>query len=719
MTGDTSAREHALSLVKETGWAVFRLAIGHDDSACDGGVASCKTIDFLRQSWPATSTSDPGVVGAWDWSAANGYGIDCGKSGIFVVDVDPGGKWSGPETRVHLTGRGEHHVYEDLIGLPSGKGLWPGVDTRGVGGMVIGPGSWHPHGAYAVAHEVPLAPVPMEAVTAARRPTPRPALAYDGPGYDDLTPEQRARADTHVEDTLHDWRVRLAVASGWPEGETDGHGRGWELLSRNFAWAVAILEATPWAPEVHGQVEFERVMPDDMLANEKCRKWRDDLPGKASRDVGPPPWLDPVFDATPTLRHVRQAAHSRLLSARGLLVCTLARLAVEVPIGTALPPVIGSRAALNLGVALVGGSGGGKSALFEVSRELLGLVGEDQKEVEKVPGSGEGLIETYLGKPVDDGSGGKARPLVADPRRLLYVDEIGQLGAVKDGRSGSTVGPTLRTMISGGMLGTENATADRRRHVPAGVYRAALVAGVQPAASDVLLNDHDVRVGTPQRFTWALTADPTIPDEDLPWPGALGWEPPPWPGTVEYPEHVKAEVRRQAREAARGTAREDDRIDGHARLTRLKVAALLAVLHGETAISDLWWRLAGVVAGEWTDEAIAECRGSLAESRARQATAAGRLRGHSRVAEEAVVDEDKARREAVTRQVLAAVADAGEGGATWSSVRNKVRSTSRAVADRLVGTPDDPGPLAESGQVRLEAVTYRGQDGVRVYRGAP
>lgn len=717
--GPASAREHALALVKAHGWSVFRLRVGHDEDACDGGSANCKTIRPLGR-WAQESSADPETVALWDWSEANGYGIDCGKSDLFVVDKDPAGEWDLPETRVHFTGRGEHLLYEDLVGLPSGQGIRPHVDTRGVGGMVVGPGSWHPHGEYSVAHDVPPAPVPAEVVAEARahQRTKRrtPAASYDGPAYDDLTEEQRARADRHVADDLHDWRVRLAVAANWPEGEKDARGRGWEALSRDFAWSVAIMAATPWAKPIDGEAEFEEALPPEMLANPKCRKWRDDLPGKAARDVRPPPWLDPVFDATPTLRHVRAAAHSRVLSARGLLLVTLARVAVEAPVGTTLPPVVGAPAPLNVGVALVGKSGGGKSALFEVSRELLGLVGEDQRDLERVPGSGEGLIETYLGKPRDDGQGGRARPLVRDPRRLLYVDEIGQLGAVKEGRAGSTVGPVLRSMLTGGLLGTENATAERRRVVPAGSYRAALVVGVQPTASDVLLNDYDARVGTPQRFAWAATTDPTIPDADVPWPGPLGWGPPAWPATVEYPDHVKAEVRRLARAAARGEDADDGRLDGHARLTRLKVAALLAALHGEAEISHLWWRLAGVVAGDWTDEAVAECRAAVSASRTRQAATAGRLKGHSRLAEEAVVDEDRARREAVTGAVLARLAEAGDDGLAWSALRDKVRRH-REVFDRLLGTPDDPGPLVESGQVRLAEVTNRGKPGVRVFAG--
>ena len=187
-------------------------------------------------------------------------------------------------------------------------------------------------------------------------------------------------------------------------------------------------------------------------------------------------------------------------------------------------------------------------------------------------------------------------------------------------------------MLTGEMLGTENAEKSRRRHVPEGVYRAVLVAGVQPASSGVLLNEYDVSVGTPQRFVWALTADPSVAalTEEVAWPGALQWGAPVWPETIEYPDHVKAEIRHQARAVHQAGADESSGLDGHARLTRLKVAALLAFLHEETEITERWWALAGDVMA-WSAETVHECRtvlGGIGARKDRQAgESAGRRRG--------------------------------------------------------------------------------------------
>src|SRR5690606_38473588 len=73
-------------------------------------------------------------------------------------------------------------------------------------------------------------------------------------------------------------------------------------------------------------------------------------------------------------------------------------------------------------------------------------------------------------------------------------------------QSGSTLLATLREVYSGSDLGAQYATADKRRPVRAHCYRAALVAGIQPARSGVLLDD--AAGGTPQRWLWLPTTDP-------------------------------------------------------------------------------------------------------------------------------------------------------------------------------------------------------------------
>ena len=244
------------------------------------------------------------------------------------------------------------------------------------------------------------------AVTAVKRELARldecDLLGWDGPHWDATTYE--------VACNLHEFGN-----SGWSGLDLDAlHERFLDRAPTDEAFGRAEHEAK-WESARKKVDGGGRPQPSD----DRHRPPEDDFTA-----------LD-VFDETETLQHVRTAAYARTLSPRALLLCVLSRIAVEVPHRTALPPVIGSRRGLNLGVALVGVSGGGKSMLFSASRELLGFVGETQRDVERVPGSGEGLIQSFLDS---------KQVLVTNPTRLFYVDEIGQLGATKDNRSGSTLG---------------------------------------------------------------------------------------------------------------------------------------------------------------------------------------------------------------------------------------------------------------------------------------
>lgn len=373
-----------------------------------------------------------------------------------------------------------------------------------------------------------------------------------------------------------------------------------------------------------------------------------------------------LFDATPVLRHVRQAAHARLVAPSGLLVVTLMRVLAEVPPGTVLPPVVGDVAALNLGAALVAGSGGGKSATVKLSRSLLGLHGVDQKAIEEGMGSGEGLIDLFLEPELAPNSKGEMKPtgqlvLKRDPRVFLVTDEVEQMGAVGGDRKGSTLNATLRTALTGGGLKTANAKAGGRyRAVEEDAYRLVAVVGIQPEASGVLLAAKEEAVGTPQRFIWASVQDAHRPEVRPEWPGPLDWAPPDrWPGWVEYPDQVRDAVIAARERFLDGLAGPRE---GHLNLTRLKVAFALAVLHREVAITDRWWRLAGLLVDASVAEQVA-CRAVLGDV-AQKGVSARRV-AESRADEAAV--EDRLKR-AVAAVVVTLRKHPGEQR-TWREVK--------------------------------------------------
>lgn len=350
-----------------------------------------------------------------------------------------------------------------------------------------------------------------------------------------------------------------------------------------------------------------------------------------------------LFAATPTLEHIRSAARARMVSPWALLGAVLARIVAEVRPCVALPATVGSRASLNMYVGLVGPSGAAKTSAVAVADDLL-MIGNPVAKVQGA-GSGEGLLASYLRKNPDP-DGAELYDLRENPHVCIVIDEIGFIGSIQ-GRSGSTLAPILRAGWSGSALETINADPTRRRIVPKMRYRLTAIAGIQPLAADVLFDDADT--GTPQRWLWLPALDPDMPDEAPEWPGPLAWSAPSLIGwqhhglvNIRLPEHVTDAIR--AAHRARHRDPNADHLDGHLTLTRLKVAAALAILHGSYEVDDPTWELAGQV----MDVSIA-VRGQCQQAMGREATRRAEARGaleHARDLGRAEAVAETARRDA-------------------------------------------------------------------------
>lgn len=341
-----------------------------------------------------------------------------------------------------------------------------------------------------------------------------------------------------------------------------------------------------------------------------------------------PPSEDDIFGATPILERLKQTARAQTVSPLAMLGCVLARVVSEIPVRVVLPPVVGGFASLNTAVALVGPSGSSKTSSNRVAGLFLygpeGHPANRPRPRQIGAGSGEGIVQSFLTR----GSRTEPATLLAYPHSLMVVDEIGRLDAVKS-RNGSSAAAVLRSALTGDDLSMTNSEISRDREVPELSYRFALITGVQPGLSDVLLNPTDEAAGTPQRYLWLPANDPNAPDDKPALPEPINWEPPfRWD---DDPDRlvltVAPEIQQVIRQAATARVRgEGNALDGHALLTREKVTAALAFLHGDAELTVRWWELAGLIM-EQSDQVRRSCLQELQRNADQEAVSIGRRRG--------------------------------------------------------------------------------------------
>lgn len=439
-----------------------------------------------------------------------------------------------------------------------------------------------------------------------------------------------ARHDTLVEVAC--WAMREAAAGYYPAAQAvetlwawwkrvmdDPHRLDGGEFGSAIMWAVAQVANEPErvaelasANEADFGKPGERIALPNVLNHESpaqaCRSCGSIAPPEgfsngACDECGAPleqiaeSWTnlpDAFWDARPVFGHIRRAAHAQMMSADAVLLSVLARVVTLTPPNITLPAIVGSRASLNLFVAVVDSSGGGKTGAIGVARDLLP---HDRKDVIDpiLPSSGEGIIDAFIGYEETTDDDGKKRKERKQTKvaGLVVVDE-GQGLLDQASRSGSIVLPTIRSGWMGGDLGQHNATEERKRWLQAHRYRLCMVMGFQLAYAADLIADGEG--GTPQRFAFTSANDPSLVD-GVEWPGALEWTP---PATVHgfqdvaFHPDIAHGVRQRRLGRVKGTIAVDP-LDTHADLRRMKLAAALAILDERLEVTLKDWELAAEI----------------------------------------------------------------------------------------------------------------------------
>ncbi|MDW5609264.1 hypothetical protein [Mycolicibacterium sp. D5.8-2] len=289
------------------------------------------------------------------------------------------------------------------------------------------------------------------------------------------------------------------------------------------------------------------------------------------------------FDATPELRTIHQWARARFAAPWAVFGATMLRVAASTGPEVQLPGIIGGPASLNLLAAFVSPSGGGKGISDKVSRLVW-----PAPIAERPIGSGEGIAALFA-PPKRDGA-------ERVTRAIINVTEIDTLAGIAS-RQGSILLAQLKAMAMGELLGQSNASDATTRVVQPHTYRCCLSVGAQPGHTSVIFND--ATGGTPQRFLWFPTIDPDMPATPTPDPEPLDTNLPSWARLstdrveIQYgPDEIARTVIDAHLDRQRGEA---EALDGHALLSRLKVAATLAILHHRSVVSELDWQLSAEV----------------------------------------------------------------------------------------------------------------------------
>ena len=273
----------ALSLASR-GWRLLPVHPISRDGSCGCGSDCGSPGKHPRlPAWQKQASAAPADIRAWWNDGAAGVGVATGaESGVVVIDLDPrhGGDVSFAEllrergeridTLRVATGGGGWHLYfrapEQRIG--NRAGVLPGVDVRGEGGYVVGPGSPHASGGtYRIDRDIDPIAMPAWLIdlcvsrAAAVKPEDRPS-----PPVADVDARERRyalaaldNASRRLAGTLEGGRHDAAVRESYGIGGFVGSG----LLSESVARAAMYDAALSCGL---GEAEAARAVDDGLSA---------------------------------------------------------------------------------------------------------------------------------------------------------------------------------------------------------------------------------------------------------------------------------------------------------------------------------------------------------------------------------------------------------------------------------------------------------------------
>lgn len=399
------------------------------------------------------------------------------------------------------------------------------------------------------------------------------------------------------------------------------------------------------------------------------------------------------WTSRPSLQHVCDTARALRAGPWGVLGVLLVEAISKVPPCVTLPKLVGGTASLNLNVALVAPSGGGKGTCEQAaSRALKWPFGTVLAPTLPI-GTGEGMARVFEDV-------GEERTVSA----IFTAGEIDALGALAT-RLGSTLTAVMRLAFMGERMGFANAQKSTKIIIEPHTYRMGVIVGTQVLRARILLDGIDG--GLPQRFLWLPTSDLGRPDRVELGDDGLPKVPDPReipavltaPGSLQVPEVARTAIDDAAR--ARLSEQYVDPLDSHCELIRLKVAAGLLLLDGREGaasrkITEEDWELAGYVMA-----VSRRTRQLCIQAMSEQLHSSAVAKAHGAADREEIISDRKMRRarQHIIRRLTA------DGQQTGSALRRTARYEIREYVDPAAAE------LVEERQIRI----FAGENGTDTY----
>lgn len=406
--------------------------------------------------------------------------------------------------------------------------------------------------------------------------------------------------------------------------------------------------------------------------------------------------IDAVFwPSTPELTTIWNAAVSAGVNPWSVLGDVLVRVASVMPPNVVLPSKNGTPVtdrvaggSLNLINLILGGPYSGKGESARVANSLYPTYAEM-----KPSSTAEGIFKVFMASYTtkNDGIPEKGEAWYTDTA-IVTIPEVGRLDAEMD-RRGSHTETALNEMYMGERTGSNTGEADRRTHLPPGMYRMGLLVHGQPGRCKNLLECSGS--GLPQRINW-FPAKYDYDMQPIGTPAPLGpltkhvvpgvnphFQNGQQGGVTEYPpsrdatvrciewapaartEMVSINAKSKKRSIETGYLEEalqveemtQEALAGHENFSRLKVAAIFTALFGHQTMLDEDWYLSGFVrlvsalTREMTVQVVNVVGNSKAQRQAHQS-------GENRViADDAAADLKERRVQAAMDTIMAKIGD--------------------------------------------------------------